>query len=153
MQHEQSVSTSEKVSRSGAVVTIALLAVVAAILTWAVVVSRDGGTPPATTARSRTEVVSQPVVNSGDYVVVDDVQGPDQLIVHTTRDPLGHNTAPYRVLLSPNTVVHSAPDGATRSVGIYDGFAVGDRFYFVGTTLSSTPGHRIVQAVRVFLGM
>jgi hypothetical protein len=152
------------------VVTIALLAVVGAALTWAAVGSRGEGSAkdakdrhgmPAATATSERgtsgpsvrTAVARPSVDTGDYVVVDRVDSPDQLTVHTTRSPEGHDLTPCLVIISPDTIVHPAPDASTQVVGTYEGVAPGDQFYFVGTTLSPSPGHRIVQAVRIFVGL
>jgi hypothetical protein len=151
---------------SGVVVTIALLGVVGSVLTWAVVGSRGEGSSkaghamtPATAARVRgtsgpsiRTAILQPSIDTGDYVVVDSVVSPDQLIVHTTRGP-GHDLTPYVVIISPNTIVHPLPDASTQVVGRYDGVAPGDEFYFGGTTINASPGHRIVQAVRIFVGL
>ena len=146
--------------------TIGLLAVVGAILTWAVVGGRIDGSArdrqnvtAATAARERgtsgpsiRSAVVQSSVDAGDYVVVDRVDSPDQLTVHTTRGP-GHDLTPYLVIVSPSTIVHPLPDTSTQVVGTYEGVAPGDQFYFVGTTLSPSPGHRIIQAIRIFVGL
>ncbi len=94
----------------------------------------------------------QPPVDTGDYVVVDSVVSVDLLTVHTTRGP-GHDLTPYLVIISPNTIVHTLPDTSTQVVGTFEGVVPGDQFYFVGTTLSSSPGRPIVQAVRIFVGV
>jgi hypothetical protein len=144
-------------NRRGArpVLIVVALAVVGAATGWAVLGGgRDGpmtrshpAAPPA------PSVVVQPHVNWGDYVVVDRVDGPDVLTVHTTRDPRGHDTTPYTVVVGPDTVVHPFPDGTTEVVGVFDGVAPGDRFYVVGAAVRPETPAPIVHAVRIFVGL
>ena len=135
---------------------------VAVVLTWAVLGLRGEETRSAdrpmpaaegvpTSAATRM-TLREPSVDTGDYVVVDSVDGPSQLVVHTTRDPQGHDTTPYVVVISPNTIVHPDDDSSAQRVGTDTGLMPGDRFYFVGSILSAPP-HRVVEATRIFVGI
>jgi hypothetical protein len=50
-----------------------------------------------------------------------------------------------------DTTVHRVPDATTEVVGVYEGVAPGDQFYFVGNDLDDDPGDHVVRAIRVFV--